>query len=89
MDKSLSSIVRENAVIIKPLEPPPLPPGWTVWKAAGREEPSPGADAARPAFRAVLLDVYGTLFCSAAGDNGADAAAGAEERRRFPQAAKP
>ncbi|MDR1288250.1 MAG: HAD family hydrolase [Treponema sp.] len=63
-----TAIIRENAAVIEPVKPPPLPPGWTVWKAAEAR----GRGGHSPAFRAVLFDVYGTLFCSAAGDFGKD-----------------
>jgi putative hydrolase of the HAD superfamily len=61
---------REDAALcrsdfpLKPLPPPPLPPGWEELVS---EE---GAAPARSGFRACLFDVYGTLFCSAAGDIG-------------------
>lgn len=56
--RRLAAVIRESAV---PLEPraPSLPPDWT--------EPLP---VSAGDFRAVLFDVYGTLFCSAAGDIG-------------------
>ncbi|MDR1106644.1 MAG: HAD family hydrolase [Treponema sp.] len=77
-----AAIIRENSAIIEPVKPPPLPPGWTVWKAArgrgGRSRreggPSSGEGSSSPAFGAVLFDVYGTLFCSAAGDPAGDPA---------------
>jgi putative hydrolase of the HAD superfamily len=55
MDERLITLIREAAVPVEPLLPA-LPPEW--------EELTPFAGA----YRAVLFDVYGTLFCSAAGD---------------------
>jgi putative hydrolase of the HAD superfamily len=53
----LIALIRETAVPIEPL-PPALPPEWEELAL------SPFAGS----YRAVLFDVYGTLFCSAAGD---------------------
>jgi putative hydrolase of the HAD superfamily len=61
---ALAGIIRRCSVPLKPSPPPSLPPGWEI-----------PADAGTP--RAVLFDVYGTLFCSAAGDIGGGEYAGA------------
>jgi putative hydrolase of the HAD superfamily len=66
--RRLAALIRESAAPLEPL-PPPLPPGWAELVSV----PPAGT------VRAVLFDVYGTLFCSAAGDIGltaADATAG-------------
>ncbi|MDR1099663.1 MAG: HAD family hydrolase [Treponema sp.] len=53
----LTGIIRRCSFPMSPFPPPPLPPGWEILP-----EPEPAA--------AVLFDIYGTLFCSAAGDLG-------------------
>jgi putative hydrolase of the HAD superfamily len=50
-------LIRRFSFPLEPLAPPPLPPGWDLLPEGG-------------AVKAVLFDVYGTLFCSAAGDIG-------------------
>jgi putative hydrolase of the HAD superfamily len=55
----LLDLIRRFSVPLEPLPPPPLPPDWGLPPAT---EPEP--------VKAVLFDVYGTLFCSAAGDIG-------------------
>ncbi|MDR2435167.1 MAG: HAD family hydrolase [Treponema sp.] len=59
--RRLAALIRESAVPLEP-EVPPLPPDWEALLVAG---PPQAAES-----RAVLFDVYGTLFCSAAGDIG-------------------
>jgi putative hydrolase of the HAD superfamily len=59
---------------MEPAPPPELPPALEALAAGGPARP---ADAG-PRIRAVLFDVYGTLFTSAAGDIGAAISAGAE-----------
>jgi putative hydrolase of the HAD superfamily len=53
----LLELIRRFSVPLEPLPPPPLPPDWDF---PPDTEP----------VKAVLFDVYGTLFCSAAGDIG-------------------
>ena len=53
----LAGIIRTCSCPMEPSPPPPLPPGWEALPDTGPVE-------------AVLFDVYGTLFCSAAGDIG-------------------
>ncbi|MDR0583905.1 MAG: HAD family hydrolase [Treponema sp.] len=67
--RRLAAIIRESAA---PLEPqaPPLPPDWEGLLSAPRDSAA--------GSRALLFDVYGTLFCSAAGDIGPAGEAGAE-----------
>ncbi|MDR1319378.1 MAG: HAD family hydrolase [Treponema sp.] len=60
--RRLVELIRKEA-LLKPLPPPPLPPGW-------EELVSGGGASRRGGVRACLFDVYGTLFCSAAGDIG-------------------
>lgn len=57
--RRLVALIREAANPMLPV-PPELPPGWS--EEAARPERGNGQ------IRAVLFDVYGTLFCSAAGD---------------------
>jgi putative hydrolase of the HAD superfamily len=72
---SLVDIIKKNSPRIAPREPPPLPPGWKAWKAD-----KDGKNGEK--FGAVLFDVYGTLFCSAAGDiGGAEDSAGGTSPR--------
>jgi putative hydrolase of the HAD superfamily len=77
----LVEIIRRGSSPLEPLPPPPLPPEWDdlVYAAAGPGRPgvpqgktAPPGPAPFPSapIRAVLFDVYGTLFCSAAGDIG-------------------
>jgi putative hydrolase of the HAD superfamily len=54
--RRLTALIQGASAPLEP-EPPVLPPEW--------EEP---VSAPSGAIRAVLFDVYGTLFCSAAGD---------------------
>jgi putative hydrolase of the HAD superfamily len=56
--RRLISLIRESSMPIIP-DPPALPPEFEALHAKHRETGK---------FRAVLFDVYGTLFCSAAGD---------------------
>jgi putative hydrolase of the HAD superfamily len=56
----LVSLIRESAVPMVP-DPPPLPPEFEALRSIPFE---------RGKIRAILFDVYGTLFCSAAGDIG-------------------
>jgi putative hydrolase of the HAD superfamily len=60
---ALAGIIRRFSFPLEPSPPPPLPPDWE--SPVGRE-----TQADRESPRAVLFDVYGTLFCSAAGDIG-------------------
>lgn len=62
------ALIRDRARGFVPLDPGPLPVDF-----AAREFPT--ARGSIPGIKAVLLDVYGTLFSSAAGDIGADRAA--------------
>jgi putative hydrolase of the HAD superfamily len=57
---NLVDLILANTVPVEPLEPPSLPGGWKRWE--------PGD--APASCEALLFDVYGTLFCSAAGDIG-------------------
>ncbi|MDR2258570.1 MAG: HAD family hydrolase [Treponema sp.] len=72
----LAEIIHRGSLPMEPVPPPPLPPEWEalVYAAPGPARPgAPRNQAAPPAaapVRAVLFDVYGTLFCSAAGDIG-------------------
>jgi putative hydrolase of the HAD superfamily len=76
----LVEIIRREAAPMEPIPPPPLPPEWEalVYTTPGPDRPaaSPSSAAPPPPVRAVLFDVYGTLFCSAAGDIGTAGAAG-------------
>ena len=58
--RKLVSLIRESAVPLG-VEPPQLPPEWDALYRAQAHPPD---------VKAVLFDVYGTLFCSAAGDIG-------------------
>jgi putative hydrolase of the HAD superfamily len=53
----LVELIRRFSFPLEPLDPPPLPPEWNALPECGP-------------VNAVLFDVYGTLFCSAAGDVG-------------------
>jgi putative hydrolase of the HAD superfamily len=65
----LVELIRRFSFPLEPLAPPPLPPEWNDLPEGGP-------------VRALLFDVYGTLFCSAAGDIGtADLEAGKPGRR--------
>jgi putative hydrolase of the HAD superfamily len=67
----LVEIIRRGSVPMEPVPPPPLPPEWEALVYAGPDRPGgPPDPAPSPPIRAVLFDVYGTLFCSAAGDIG-------------------
>jgi putative hydrolase of the HAD superfamily len=60
---------------MEPVPPPPLPPEWEGLVYSGSVPAAPGVSRSPPSsspalIRAVLFDVYGTLFCSAAGDIG-------------------
>ena len=70
--KALAALIRGAAVPMEP-EVPPLPPELDalVYSGAGSFEPA-------VSVRAVLFDIYGTLFCSAAGDIASGAATGPE-----------
>ncbi|MDR0876859.1 MAG: HAD family hydrolase [Treponema sp.] len=60
-NEQLVRIIKQASFPMTPAVPPPLPPEWelsTFLSAAFSSSP----------IRAVLFDVYGTLFCSAAGD---------------------
>jgi putative hydrolase of the HAD superfamily len=60
----LVSLIRETAAPLVP-DPPQLPPEWdALYRAQGQPRLCP------PEIKAVLFDVYGTLFCSASGDIG-------------------
>ncbi|MDR0624035.1 MAG: HAD family hydrolase [Treponema sp.] len=63
----LVEIIRRGSVPMEPLPPPPLPPEWETLVYTA---PGPAAPVFPAPIRAVLFDVYGTLFCSAAGDIG-------------------
>ena len=58
--RRLVDLIRESAVPLRP-QAPVLPPDWAELLSS----PPPAGK-----IRAVLLDVYGTLFCSAVGDIG-------------------
>jgi putative hydrolase of the HAD superfamily len=65
----LVELIRRFSFPLEPLAPPPLPPEWDLLPEGGP-------------VKAVLFDVYGTLFCSAAGDIGtAELEAGKPGRR--------
>jgi putative hydrolase of the HAD superfamily len=70
--RRLTALIRETPCPPPPL-PPPLPAGW-------EDLLSPPLPPLGRTIRAVLFDVYGTLFCSAAGDIGiaADCSAGVD-----------
>jgi len=60
----LVGLIRESAVPLVP-DPPQLPPEWdALYRAYAQPRSGP------PEIKAVLFDVYGTLFCSASGDIG-------------------
>jgi putative hydrolase of the HAD superfamily len=68
----LLEIIRCGAFPMEPLPPPPLPPDWKDLVHAPPDHSGPPAsDQPTRPIRAVLFDIYGTLFCSAAGDIGA------------------
>jgi putative hydrolase of the HAD superfamily len=70
MDKFFVDLIKKNSPVIQPMPPPPLPPGWKVWKTGD----------SRASVSVVFFDVYGTLFCSAAGDTVPD---GGDELRSY------
>jgi putative hydrolase of the HAD superfamily len=59
-EAALTGIIQSRSFLLTPSPPPPLPPDWAI-----PPDPAPAA--------AILFDIYGTLFCSAAGDIGAAA----------------
>jgi putative hydrolase of the HAD superfamily len=65
----LAGIILSRSYLMEPSPPPPLPLDWESPEDAG------------PA-KAVLFDVYGTLFCSAAGDIGTGEPGPGEQGRR-------
>lgn len=67
----LAGIILSRSLPMAPSPPPPLPPDWDL-------PPDTGP------VKAVLFDVYGTLFCSAAGDigTGEKPGTGAPDRRK-------
>lgn len=71
------ALIREQSLPLDPLPPPALPP-----RLAGKIFPGAAGNAGffMQGIRAVLFDVYGTLFCSAAGDIGIEDAGGTAER---------
>jgi putative hydrolase of the HAD superfamily len=58
------ALIRELSVPLAPLPSPALPPDFEALVYPGNAKPLDGG------IRAVLFDIYGTLFCSAAGDIG-------------------
>jgi putative hydrolase of the HAD superfamily len=67
--EKLLELIRRFSFPLAPIPPPPLPPDWEL-----------PADAAP--VKAVLFDLYGTLFCSAAGDIGTGEPGAAEADSR-------
>jgi putative hydrolase of the HAD superfamily len=64
MYEDLIALIRESSSPMTPDPVSPLPPGFEVLVyPGGRSAPIPG-------IRAVIFDIYGTLFISAAGDIG-------------------
>ncbi|MDR2133794.1 MAG: HAD family hydrolase [Treponema sp.] len=62
--RRLVALIREaGSGGLKPLPAGPLPPGWEEFLPGGSAVPRRAGP-----VRACLFDVYGTLFCSAAGD---------------------
>lgn len=83
------ALIREQSLPLDPLPPPVLPPrlagrifsgpaGNAIGNTAGGTAGS--AAVVMPGIRAVLFDVYGTLFCSAAGDIGLEDSGGTANR---------
>jgi putative hydrolase of the HAD superfamily len=69
MYDALISLIRNSASPMEPVPPPPLPPEFAALVRPGEGQgPIPGETI--PGIRAVLFDIYGTLFISAAGDIG-------------------
>ena len=65
MYDDLIALIRDSASPMTPAPTPPLPPDYeALVYPGGRPAPVPG-------IRAVIFDIYGTLFISAAGDIGA------------------
>jgi putative hydrolase of the HAD superfamily len=65
----LAGIIRRCSVPLEPV-PPSLPPEWETLVYAADPSGPPSSPPLPSSIRAVLFDVYGTLFCSAAGDIG-------------------
>ncbi|MDR2071610.1 MAG: HAD family hydrolase [Treponema sp.] len=64
MYEDLSALIRDSSSPMTPAPVPPLPPDYEELVYPGRRStPIPG-------IRAVIFDIYGTLFTSAAGDIG-------------------
>jgi len=64
----LVSLIREFSSPLAPTPPPPLPPEFEALLYRGPAEP--GGLSFDVPIRAVIFDIYGTLFVSAAGDIG-------------------
>jgi putative hydrolase of the HAD superfamily len=64
MYEDLIALIRDSSLPMAPAPAPPLPPDYEALVFPGRRSsPIPG-------IRAVIFDIYGTLFSSAAGDIG-------------------
>ncbi|MDR0377895.1 MAG: HAD family hydrolase [Spirochaetaceae bacterium] len=68
MYEDFTALIRDSAHPLPPLPAPPLPPDYEALVYPGRRS------APVPGIRALIFDVYGTLFSSAAGDIGAGGA---------------
>jgi putative hydrolase of the HAD superfamily len=66
MYEDLAALIRDSSSPMPPAPAPPLPPDYEELVYPGRR-PAP-----IPGIRAVIFDIYGTLFTSAAGDIGVD-----------------
>jgi putative hydrolase of the HAD superfamily len=65
MYENLIALIRDSSPPMAPVPPPPLPPDYEeLVYPGGQPVPIPG-------IRAVIFDIYGTLFTSSAGDIGA------------------
>ncbi|MDR1177976.1 MAG: hypothetical protein LBK64_04040, partial [Spirochaetaceae bacterium] len=71
------ALIREQSLPLDPLPPPALPPRFAGRIFSGT---AGNAAVAMPGIRAVLFDLYGTLFCSAAGDIGLEDSGGTANR---------
>jgi putative hydrolase of the HAD superfamily len=72
----LIELIRAASVPMESVPPPPLPTEWE-----GLRYPGKGGEVPASVFRAVLFDVYGTLFCSAAGEINEEGRPGSDGHR--------
>jgi putative hydrolase of the HAD superfamily len=66
MYEDLVTLIRDSSPPMTPTPAPPLPPDYEELTYPGRRS------APIPGVRAIIFDIYGTLFTSAAGDIGTD-----------------